>query len=268
MPAQILDGPELQGIVLRQIHLQALMQIRVGAILHLPVEIGRQEKDALFRMRRVVLRFEEQQRAREHEVMLAFEMQGKRFRGALLRGPHVLPLQKVRRTQLRSDRREQTHRRRRAPVRHRHSRPRRRTRRLRRIGFVARLGSQAHRSGASHQRARRRRRRGAVGLSKTHLRAIAVRQDMGTARRRRCSRQSVEEPCLRIRGGARRIRRHPASDIRVGLGSRLRVLDGGLRHSRRHGIGPASFLPDHGLARSSRSRRRARRRWRRVASRT
>jgi hypothetical protein len=27
------------------------------------------------------------------------------------------------------------------------------------------------------------------------------------------------------------------------------VLDGGLRHSRRRGIGPASFLPRHGLAR-------------------
>ena len=44
------------------------------------------------------------------------------------------------------------------------SRPRRRTHRLRRIGFVARLGSQAHRSGASHQRAGRRRRRGAARL--------------------------------------------------------------------------------------------------------
>src|SRR5450756_1599173 len=56
------------------------------------------------------------------------------------------------------------------------------------------LASQAHRSGASHQCAGRRRRRGAVGLSKTHRRAIAVRQDMGTARRRRCSGRSVEGP--------------------------------------------------------------------------
>ena len=72
------------------------------------------------------------------------------------------------------------------------SRPRRRTHRLRRIGFVARLGSQAHRSGASHQRAGRRRRRGAARLGKAHRRAIAVRQDMGTARRR-----IIRECCYR-----------------------------------------------------------------------
>ena len=41
----------------------------------------------------------------------------------------------------------------------------------------------------------------------------------------------------------------PASAIRLGIGSRLFVVDGGLRHPRRRGARSASLLPRHGLAR-------------------
>lgn len=80
-----------------------------------------------------------------------------------------------------------------------------------------------------------------VCVAEAHRRALAVRQDMGAARDRGGSWRSTRGP--------RRFRRHSAPDIRVGFGSRLLVLDGGLRHFRRRGIGSASLLPRHGLAR-------------------
>ena len=54
---------------------------------------------------------------------------------------------------------------------------------------------------------------------------------------------------VRVFGRARRVRRRPASAIRLGIGSRLLVVDGGLRHPRRRRARSASLLPGHGLAR-------------------
>ena len=78
---------------------------------------------------------------------------------------------------------------------------------------------------------------------------------------RRCPWRSVAGSRLRVRGGARGVRRHAAPHLRLGLGPRLFILDGGLRHCRLGWAGPASFLSRHGLARrgdGGEKRRRAR----------
>ena len=59
----------------------------------------------------------------------------------------------------------------------------------------------------------------------------------------------LKDAGVRVFSRARRVRRSPASAVRLGIGSRLFVVDGGLRHPRRRRARPASLLPRHGLAR-------------------
>ena len=99
-------------------------------------------------------------------------------------------------------------------------------------------------------------------------RTDAVRPDLGAARRRRRPDRFAEGARVRVSGRARRVRRRAASAVRLGIGSRLFVVDGGLRHPRRRGARSASLLPRHGLARRGDWRRSRMGRWRRAASRT
>ena len=72
---------------------------------------------------------------------------------------------------------------------------------------------------------------------------------LGAARRRRRHDPFAEGARVRVSGRARRVRRRAASAIRLGIGSRQLVVDGGLRHRRRRRARSASLLPRHGLAR-------------------
>ena len=68
-------------------------------------------------------------------------------------------------------------------------------------------------------------------------------------RHRRRARRVAEAPCIRVRSRARCLRRHAAPAFCFRVGSRLLVLDGGLRYSRHRGSRPPSFLSGYGVAR-------------------
>ena len=109
-------------------------------------------------------------------------------------------------------------------------------------------GAELHRSSVASTRSTRTpkarcrlRRSGSVG------RCCSV--GSGGGRRRRCPDPFAEGARVRVFGRARRVRRRAASAIRLGIGSRLLVVDGGLRHPRRRRARSASLLPRHGLAR-------------------
>ena len=78
-------------------------------------------------------------------------------------------------------------------------------------------------------------------------RADAVRPDLGAARgSARSSTISWPGSRVRVPGRARRVRRRAAPPHRLGIGSRLLGMDGGLRHPRGRVARPASLLPGTG----------------------
>ena len=130
---------------------------------------------------------------------------------------------------------------------HQESRPqgsRGRLRRARTPGHVGRpLRRARHGSVATRSRQPRR------PDLQAHRPTPVIRAAMGRDRLQWSDRRTPRRPQLRVPGGARRVRHRTAPDHGVRCGPRLREVDGRLRHPRDRGVGVASFVSGHGVAR-------------------